>query len=98
MNPNGNRKRGKATERYLAKRTGSQRLGIMGKDDLRDDTWSTEVKNRVKSTAHNFMEQAVRNCPVGKTPRVIIHKHGQEHGKDLVCIRLIDWESFNGVI
>jgi len=98
VNPNMNRKRGKATERYLAKRTGAQRLGIMGKDDLRDGTFSYEIKNRMKSTAHGFMEQAKRNCAKGKIPIVIIHKHGQEHGKDLVCMELAQWEMWNGKI
>lgn len=91
-----NRTRGKCTERALAKITGGKRIGIMGGEDIQHDTYSIEVKNRVKSTAHKFMEQSVRNCPQGKTPLVIIHKHKDKHGDDLVCQKLRDFEAFNG--
>ncbi|MEN6321701.1 MAG: hypothetical protein ABFD82_23505 [Syntrophaceae bacterium] len=93
-----NRNRGKATERDLAKRLGMKRVGVLGKEDLNDGTFSVEVKNRVKSTAHNFMAQCIRNAPIGKTPLVIIHKHKDPHGEDLVCMRLRDWEAWNGLL
>ena len=51
-----NRNRGKATERALAKRLNGKRVGVMGGEDITGvSSWSIEVKNRVKSTAHGFM-------------------------------------------
>jgi hypothetical protein len=93
-----NRTRGKNTERAIAKIVGGKRIGTLCGEDIQHDDYSIEVKNRVKSTAHGFMAQAIRNCPQGKTPMVIIHKHGDLHGNDLVCVRLKDWESWNGSI
>jgi hypothetical protein len=93
-----NRQRGKNTERAIAKIMGGKRIGVLCGEDIQHETWSIEVKNREKSTAHNFMNQAIRNCPQGKTPLVIIHKHKDIHGNDLVCMRLSDFEAFNGTI
>ena len=92
-----NRNRGKTTERDIAKRLGGKRVGIFGGEDITGvGDWSIEVKNRVKSTVHNFMRQAVRNCPAGKVPLVIVHEHQGNHGDDLVCIKLRDWENYMG--
>ena len=91
-----NRDRGKRTERDLAKRLGGKRVGILGSEDISHDWASFEVKNRVKSTVHGFMEQCTRNCPQGKVPIVIVHKHGERHGNDLVCMKLVDWEAWQG--
>ena len=93
-----NRNRGKATERAIAKRVGGKRVGVMGGEDISHEWASFEVKNRVRSTTHGFMEQATRNAPQGTVPSVIIHKHGDRHGNDLVCMKLADWEAWNGEI
>jgi hypothetical protein len=82
----------------MAKRLGAENVGTLGGEDLKDSVFSFEVKNRVKSVAHGFMEQCVKNCPQGKIPVVIIHKHRDLHVNDLVCMKLSDWESWNGSI
>lgn len=85
-----NRNRGKATERAIAKLMAGKRLGVLGGVDVETDMFSIEVKDRVKSTAHNFMDQAIRHAGE-KIPMVIIHKHRSRHDNDLVCFRLSDY-------
>jgi hypothetical protein len=87
VNPNRNRKRGKATERQVAKMLNGRRMGILGKHDVEAGDWAVEVKDRVACVLFKWMEQAVRNCPPGKTPVVIAHKTGSSHGEDLICIQ-----------
>jgi len=96
MNPANNRKRGKRTEAAIAKTLGGKRLGILGKDDVQAGPFSIEVKDRVKFVGTTFMEQAVRNCPEGKTPLVIVHTTGQRHDGDLVMMRMKDWQDWYG--
>ena len=91
-----NRQRGKTTEKNIAKLIGGKRIGILGKDDVQAGSFSIEVKDREKSTAHKFMEQACRNCPPALTPLVIIHKKNSCHHEDLVCIKLKDWLDWYG--
>lgn len=91
-----NRKRGKRTEAAIAKRMDGKRVGLYGGQDIEHDTWSIEVKNRQKCVVESFMNQAIRNCDLFKMPMVIIHIHGQRHDKDLVVIRLRDWEEMYG--
>lgn len=91
-----NRNRGKRQQRYTAKRLGGKNVGSLGGEDVESTNFSIECKSRVKSVAHAFMDQAVRNCPKDKMPLVIIHKHNDSHNNDLVCMRLIDWEAWNG--
>ena len=43
-----------------------------------------------------FMSQAIANCQEGKTPMVVIHQTGHEHGGDLVCLRMSDWIEWFG--
>lgn len=92
-----NRQRGKAAERYVAKTLGGTRIGLMGGEDVHmDGPWSVEVKSRKAFVACEWVDQAVRNAPKGKTPIVIVHVHGQRHDKDLVLIRLSDWKDWHG--
>ena len=60
--------------------------------------WSVEVKHRKTFAGEKFLLQSERNCPKGKTPIVIVHLHGKEHSKDIVMIRLKDWEAWNGCL
>ncbi len=60
------------------------------------DDFSVEAKERKKFVGQKFMEQAIRNCPTGKTPIVIVHILGKKHDNDLVMIRLKDWIAWMG--
>ncbi len=91
MNPAGNRRRGKHTERQIAKRLGGTRRGILGGHDIDAGPWAVEVKDRVSFVGSTFMAQAERNCPPGKTPLVVVHQTGRRHADDLVMLRLTDW-------
>lgn len=96
MNPATNRRRGKATERAIAKRLGGKRLGILGRDDVQAGPFSIEVKDRMKFSGSHFMNQAVNNCPAGKTPLVVVHITGSRHNEDLVIMRMTDWIDWHG--
>lgn len=93
MNPNRNRKRGKATEHKIAKLTNGMRLGILGNDDVRSGNFSYEIKNRVKFSGSKFMEQCIRNAPEGMTPIVRIHIHNSRYEDDLILLRNKDFEN-----
>jgi hypothetical protein len=97
MNPNHNRKRGKTTERQLAKRLGGRRVGLMGKDDIVCDPFSIEVKDRQKFAGEVFMQQSERNAAPYQTPIVIVHITGQPHDKDIVLMRLKEFEAWHGL-
>ena len=87
-----NRNRGKAAERAVALALGGKRVGTMSGEDVHfDGPWSAEVKSRAAFVAADWMEQAVRNAPPGKTPIVVVHVRGKRHDKDLVIIRMTDW-------
>ncbi|MBF0519320.1 MAG: hypothetical protein HQK92_06315 [Nitrospirae bacterium] len=96
MNPIKNRNRGKATERAIASRMSGERVGILGGEDISHPVFSVEVKARQKFVASEWMSQAVRNAPDGKTPLVVVHLKGQRHDNDLVVIRMRDFEDYNG--
>lgn len=98
MTANKNRQRGKNTERVLAKRLNGKRVGIFGREDILCPLWSIEVKTRQRFSGEGFMMQAVRNCPEGKTPLVIVHLHGRRHCGDFVIMRLRDFEDYLGKI
>lgn len=91
-----NRQRGKNTERAIAKRIKGRRVGILGREDIQHELWSIEVKSRVKFSGEGFMQQAIRNCPQGKTPLVVVHIHGRQHSKDLVIMKMKDFEDWAG--
>lgn len=96
MNPAQNRQRGKRTERAIAKQLNGTRRGIMGGHDVDAGPFAIEVKDRVRFIGSSFMDQAVRNCPNGKRPLVVVHETGKRHDGDLVMIRLKDWIDWFG--
>lgn len=88
-----NRKRGKATEREIAKRMGGLRLGVLGADDVRiGDKYSVEVKSRVNFVGSKWMEQAIKNCPPPLIPIVRVHIYKKDYDKDLIIIRIKDFQ------
>lgn len=98
MNPKLNRQRGKSYERYIAKRFGGRRMGVMGKEDVDLDLWSCEVKSFAKFAGEKIMQQAERNRYKDKTPLAIVHIRGNSHDKDIVMMRLSDFEDYLGKI
>jgi hypothetical protein len=91
-----NRDRGKRTEREIAKRFGGKRVGTMGGEDVFTKDFSVECKSRVAFVGEKWMAQAERNCPRGRTPLTVVHLQNKPHGKDIVMIRLADWEAWMG--
>jgi len=92
-----NRDRGKAAERAVALALGGMRIGTLSGEDVHfDGPFSAEVKSRAGFVAAEWMDQAVRNAPPGKTPLVVVHVRGKRHDKDLVIIRLADWADWHG--
>jgi hypothetical protein len=92
----GNRDRGKRAEREVAKRVGGKRIGLMGGEDIFHPIYSIECKSRNAFVGEGFLAQAERNCPKGKTPIAIVHITHKPHGKDIVLMRLSDFEAHNG--
>lgn len=93
-----NRQRGKNTERALAKKLGCKRVGILGSEDLQHSVFSFEVKSRKTFVASSWMLQAIRNCPKGKCPALIVHVHGRDHNNDFVMMKMSDFEAWLGEI
>lgn len=93
-----NRDRGKRAERATAKTLGGKRVGTMSGEDIHfDGPFSCEVKSRKTCIASTWMDQAVRNAK-GKTPILVVHVHGQRHDKDLVIMRMGDFQDWWGGI
>lgn len=98
MTTKNNRHHGKAVEKRVAKDMKGRRAGIFGGEDVEHPLFSIEVKSRERCVAANFMEQAVRNCPAGKTPLVRIHIKSKLYNNDLIVMRLQDFEDYLGVL
>jgi len=94
----GNRNRGKRNEKVLADRLGGKREGIFGGEDISMSLFSVEAKERKKFVGQGFMEQAVRNCPEGKVPLVVVHILNQRRSNDLVMLRMSDFEDYYGKV
>lgn len=91
-----NRNRGKATERAVARSLGGKRVGVLGGEDVEAGLFSVECKSRKAFIGQSFMAQAVRNCPQGRVPMVVVHVHGQRRSGDLVMLRMSDWLDLYG--
>ena len=96
MNPKLNRQRGKSYERYIAKRLGGRRMGVMGKEDCDTELFSVECKSFARFAGEGIMQQAERNVYKDKTPLAIVHIRGNSHDKDIVMMRLSDFEDYMG--
>jgi calcineurin-like phosphoesterase family protein len=93
-----NRNRGKRHERNIAKLLNGKRLGVLGKHDVENETYSIECKSREKLPKwfQQMWEQAVRNCEEDKIPLLVIHKLRQKYLDDWVVIRLEDFLKIKG--
>lgn len=92
------RQRGNAVERAVAKRLDGERVGHLGGEDVSTSAFSVECKERASLPIWltDAMAQAVRHCPEGKLPMVVLHALGARHDNDLVVIRLRDFEDWFG--
>ena len=93
-----NRNRGKNTERATAKRLGGQRVGILGGEDVSHDIWSIETKDFARFAGVKIIEQAERHCPEGKTPLAVVHIRHKPRSKDIVMMRMSDFEDWLGKV
>lgn len=91
-----NRDRGKSLERSVAKALNGKRVGTMGGEDVQAGLFSVECKSRVKFIGKSFMAQAIRNCPEGRLPCVVVHIQGARHADDLVMLRMSDFRDLYG--
>ena len=96
MTAKSNRDHGKRCEATIARELGGTRRGIMGGHDVESGPFAVEVKSRNTFSGVSFMEQAVRNCPSGKTSLVVVHITGKRHERDMVMMRLKDWQGWHG--
>lgn len=97
-----NKRQGRAVQSKLARRLGGKSVGTIERQDISFNDpakpWSVEAKHRKKFLGDTFMAQAVKNCPKGKTPLVVVHTLNQNFNNSLVLIRLKDWENWYGKI
>ena len=93
-----NRDRGKDLERYVADFFGGERIGLLGKDDVRTADFSIECKEREKlpKSILSWVKQAEDNCQPDKTPVVYLHQLNDDHVNDLVIINATAFISIYG--
>lgn len=90
---NRNRQRGKEAERAVAKLLGGKRRGVLGGEDVEHPILSVEVKSRERFVAKGWMAQAIRNCPEGKVPVVIVHQRNSPYKDALVIVPLEEFKA-----
>lgn len=91
-----NKRRGREYEARVARELGGMRQGLYGGEDVSAGPFSVECKTRKKVAIRSFVDQAVCNCPNGKTPLVVIHEVGRHYEDDLVVMRWSDWIEWYG--
>ena len=90
-----NRNRGKRHEASVAERLGGKRIGVLIGEDVFHLVYSIECKSRKKIVTEGWFEQCETNNKDGKIPLLITHIKGKSYDKDLVCMRMTDWEQLN---
>lgn len=99
-----NRRRGIRNEKAIAKRLNGKRVGLLGKEDVSNPILSIEAKSVRAFRGEKWMIQAHRNAPKDPTgkllriPVVVVHLPNQKRSKDILMIRLSDWEDLFGKI
>jgi len=91
-----NKRQGKAIQKKIAVRLGGKNVGTIEGQDIDHPVFSGEVKHRKSFAGDKFMEQAVKNCPNGKVPIVIVHTLNKRLDDALVMMKLTDWEEWYG--
>lgn len=86
-----NKQQGRHVQSVHAKMLGGKNVGTIEGQDISHEIFSGESKHRKTFAGQKVMDQAIKNCPVGKIPIGIVHILRQEHGNDIVMIRLSDF-------
>jgi len=74
-----NRRRGKATERRVAKLLSGKRVGILGREDILTEIFVVEVKNRKKLAFVKWFEQVLKHAEKEKKiPLVVCKEYGKK--------------------
>ncbi|QXD17021.1 hypothetical protein GQ464_008840 [Rhodocaloribacter litoris] len=93
----------KAVERAVAARLNGRRVPVTGRSrgdapDVDHDWLAIEIKHRTRLPA--WIEDALRQAEAAaredQLPVAILHQKGRDHGKDLVVLRLADFEAWLG--
>jgi len=83
----------KDVERRIARELGGERVGILGREDVRHDRYSIEVKTRLELPA--FLKgaygQAQSNAAEGKVPLLVLKEKGKRFDDCLCVLRLADF-------
>ena len=93
-----NKAQGRKVQSKFAKMLGGKSVGTIEGQDVEHEIWSAEIKHRKKFIGNTFMAQAVKNCPEGKVPLVIVHELNQRLEKSLVMMCYLDWQDWFGKI
>jgi hypothetical protein len=88
----------KSVERRLARELGGERVGILGREDVRHERLSVEVKTRraLPRFLVSCYGQAVDNARAGKIPLLILKEKGKRYQDCLCILRLGDFLSLFG--
>jgi hypothetical protein len=87
-----NRNRGKRAERAVVQRLGGKRMGVLGGEDVQHPFYSIEVKSREKHAIFKVLKQCEDNNKDNKIPLIVIHEHNKPHDRDLVCLKMEEFE------
>lgn len=86
----------KAFEKRIGARLGGERVGILGGEDVRHPVLSIECtqvdKGRFPVMVKNKYLQAIKHCPKGKKPIVIMKEKRRMDENSLVIISLTNFE------
>ena len=93
-----NRRRGKATEKKVAKIMKGKAIGALSGEDVFHPIVSIEVKDRKKFVGKKWLEQAQRNASNNKPPLVYLHITGGRHINDMVLMYCKDFQGWFGDI
>ena len=93
-----NRRRGKKTEKAVAKIMGGKAIGALSGEDIFHPIVSIECKDRKKFVGKKWLEQAQRNATNNKAPLVYIHITGERHINDMILMYCKDFQDFFGRI
>jgi hypothetical protein len=83
----------KAVERRLARELGGERVGILGREDIRHERLSVEVKTR-RELPRFLMKsygQAAANARAGKVAVLVLKERGKRYADCLCILRLEDF-------
>ncbi len=99
MGSNKNRARGKRNEKAVAKLLGGERLGILGKEDVRIlGKYYVECKSRDEYPKwfSNMWNQTVKNALPNGIPILQLHITGSQHTQDLIVMTVLEFQKLIG--